>query len=356
MIFLSLIMIDLLYQYWGSALFAFGFSFLSVLFVLRFFPRFGLMDRPHLYGHDRSPIPYYGGLSVFVTFIVSVLLFVPLSLPLVGFLISSFLIVLTGFFDDYLNLSPVFRLFVQFISGLILFVCGVGILSVNLPFFGVLSFDLWIVSGVSVLSMFFTIFWVMALVNTMNFVDGVSGLSSGVTFISSLTIFFLSINPDLNQDLASQEAVATIALILAFVSLAFLIFDFPKAKLLLGDTGSTFFGFALATLAIFSGGKVATAFIVLGLPILDMLWVVFRRVLSGKKFWKGDRMHLHHRLMDAGLSEKSVVSLYLFITFLLGLGSVLLVNTLQKFFMIIALFVFMLLLALSLLFLKAKKV
>ena len=101
-------------------------------------------------------------------------------------------------------------------------------------------------------------------------------------------------------------------------------------------------------MAIFSGGKVATAFLVLGIPILDMVWVVLRRVFSGKKFWEGDLKHLHHRLMDLGFSERQVVILYLFITAFFGFAAVLLVSSQQKFFMIISLAVLMLLLAVSL--------
>jgi UDP-N-acetylmuramyl pentapeptide phosphotransferase/UDP-N-acetylglucosamine-1-phosphate transferase len=139
--------------------------------------------------------------------------------------------------------------------------------------------------------------------------------------------------------------VATIALILAMVALGFMLFDFPKPKILMGDSGSTFFGFVLATLAIFSGGKVATAFLVLGIPILDMVWVVFRRMKEGKKFWQGDLKHLHHRLLGFGLSERKVVLIYYLIAAIFGSSAVLLVSSSQKFFMMIGLIVLMVILA-----------
>ena len=118
----------------------------------------------------------------------------------------------------------------------------------------------------------------------------------------------------MHENPASQTDLATVSIILSMVCLAFLLFDFPKPRILMGDTGSTFLGFLLATLAIYSGGKVATAFLVLGLPILDTIWAVLRRVYSGKKFWQGDLKHLHHRLLDLGASERLVVLFYLFVT------------------------------------------
>jgi UDP-N-acetylmuramyl pentapeptide phosphotransferase/UDP-N-acetylglucosamine-1-phosphate transferase len=123
----------------------------------------------------------------------------------------------------------------------------------------------------------------------------------------------------------------------------------------MGDTGSTFLGYVLATLAIFSGGKVATAFLVLGIPILDMLWVILRRIFSGRAFWKGDLKHLHHRLMDLGVSACGVVIIYLVISAIFGFSAVSLASGQQKFFMLTALVVLMLLLAFALVFLPAKK-
>jgi UDP-GlcNAc:undecaprenyl-phosphate/decaprenyl-phosphate GlcNAc-1-phosphate transferase len=316
---------------------AFVLCLLLCVLALKFFPKWGLLDRPEKYGLKRKAIPYYGGILIFLTTMILTFVFVPLSSQLLALIIAGSVIVLLGFFDDLIGLSPAIRLFVQFFACLILIKGGIGILSINMPFFGILDFTNPVISGIHVLSALFTVLWVMSIVNTMNFVDGVSGLSSGVSFVAGLTIFFLSINSDLHSDLASQMPVAMIALILAASSLAFLLFDFPKPKILMGDTGSTFLGFMIAALAIFSGGKIATAFLVLGIPILDMLWVVLRRVWTGQKFWHGDTKHLHHRLLKIGFSEKKVVSLYLLITAFFGFTAVVLVNNEQKFFMLIAL-------------------
>ena len=340
--------------YLKPAIFSFALTVFFLVLALKYFPKWGLMDRPKKYGLKRSPIPYYGGLVIFLSFLIAVFLFVPLNVATIGLIIGASMIAILGFFDDLLSLGPFLRLFVQFLAALVLVFSGIGILSINLPFLGTLEFTNFIYNGVFVLSAVFTIVWVMAILNTMNFVDGISGLGSGVSFVAGLTIFFLSINPNLHADLASQMPVAMLGLIVAMISLAFLLFDFPKPKILMGDTGSTFLGFVIATLAIFSGGKVATAFLVLGIPILDMVWVVLRRISSGKKFWKGDRKHLHHRLLDVGFSEKLIVSLYLVITAFFGFTAVLLVSSQQKLFMLIALAILMLVLALSLVFIPRK--
>jgi len=344
-----------MYIFDGIKLFsvAMGFVFLLTLLLmflaLRFFPRLNLMDKPHLYGLKRKPIPYYGGLIIFISFVVSVLIFVPLTKTLIGVLLAAFLVCGISFCDDKWNLSPLIRLIVQFLAGVLLVFFGVGVLEINLPFIGVLNFS------IPILASLFTILWVMTLINTTNFIDGIGGLASGVGFIGGLTMFILSVNPEVNADLVAQQPVALMALILSICCFVFFIFDFPKSQILMGDTGSTFIGFMLATLAIFSGGKMATVFLVLGLPILDLVWVVLRRTLNGQKFWKGDLKHLHHRLMELGLSERQVVIVYLSITAVLGALSVTFVNTHQKFFMIIGLVLLMVIFAGALILLPRKR-
>lgn len=346
-------------QYGLPAITAFGLSFLAGLLALWIFPKIGLMDRPKKYGLNRAPIPYYGGLAIFSAFLLSVLIFVDLDRSVMGLLVGGGLIALIGFLDDLLSLSPFLRLFCQFLAAAILAFFGIGILSINLPFIGVVDFNRVLVEflGVSIplVSALFTIIWIMAIINTVNFIDGVSGLTSGVTFLGAMTIFILSVHPTIHENPESQVAVATISIIVAMVSLAFLLFDFPKPKMLMGDTGSTFLGFMLASLAIFSGGKVATAFLVLGIPILDMVWVIVRRTYEGKKFWHGDLKHLHHRLMDIGFSKRQVLQLYFAITAIFGIAAVSFVSTQQKFFIGIALVFLMLLLAAALILIPRKR-
>jgi UDP-GlcNAc:undecaprenyl-phosphate GlcNAc-1-phosphate transferase len=348
--------LQIITQYSGCALFAFCLGFLLVMAALVFYPKFKLMDRPWKYGINRKPIPYYGGLMMFLAFVVSILYFVDVNAQVLGLIMGSGIIVVVGFLDDYFNLSPLIRLFAQFAAALLLVHFGIVIFSINIPFLGVISFSSPVIHGFAVISAAFTIVWVMTIVNVMNFLDGVSGLNSGVTFIAGLTLFLLSIHPGLHSDPVAQGNVATIALIISMISLAFLLFDFPPARILMGDTGSTFLGYVLATLAIFSGGKVATAFLVLGIPILDMVWVVLRRVFSGQKFWKGDLKHLHHRMLDFGIKPWLVVTIYLVVSAVFGFSAVILISGQQKMFMVIGLVILMLLLATALVFLPNKKI
>lgn len=347
--------LNILSQYLQPLFFSFFTGMLFTALAVKFFPRLKLLDKPLNYGIFRKPIPYCGGLAIFLAFLIAVFIFIPLTKALIGLLIGAFIIIIIGFLDDMFRIHPFIRLFFQFVACLILVFSGIGIFSINIPFWGTLNLSGIAWNGILILSAVFTIIWVMVITNVMNFLDGVSGLTSGISFIAGLTLFILSIHPGIHADLQSQIPVATLALIIAMVSLAFFIFDFPKPKILMGDTGSTFLGFVLAVLAIFSGGKVATAFLVLGIPILDMIWVVLRRLITGQKIWKGDLKHLHHRLIDIGFSERKVVLLYLAITAVLGLIAVLLVSGQQKFFMMIALGILMMLLAGALVLIPKRK-
>lgn len=299
------------------------FSFILTLALtfgaLKFFPKIGFMDRPHKYNLKRSPIPYYGGLAIIIGFVVSVFLFVKLDSHLVALLTGALLIACVSFFDDRYGLSPWLRLVVQIVAALILVFAGIGIHSLSNPLDGPITLDSLIVLltldklySISVFSALFTVVWVVGLINTLNWTDGLQGLPSGVSAIAALTIFLLSIRPGIHYDLSSQAPVAMMSIILFGSCLAFWLFDFHPAKILMGDTGSMFLGFLLATLAIFSGGKVATAFLVLGFPILDFVWVIIRRIVQGKAPWRGDLKHLHHRLLEVGLSErKALLLIYL---------------------------------------------
>lgn len=344
-------------NYYGiTALVSFVIALVLILLGLKYFPKLKLLDRPGKYGLKRRPIPYYGGILIFIAFIISVFLFVNFSVEVAGLLIAAAMIVITGFFDDYFSISPVIRLVVQVLAAIVLVYCGVGVLSISSPFGGSLDLSTIKIYGIPLFGALFTVFWIVLITNTMNFLDGVPGLSSGVSFIAYITIFVLSIRPDIHTNLASQETVALLALILAFIALAFVIFDFPPAKILMGDTGSTFFGFMLAALSIFSGGKVATAFLVLGVPILDAGWVILRRVFEGKKPWSGDYKHLHHRLLGLGFKDHTVLFIIYGLSIVFGALAVICTNTKQKFSVIIGLLVLMIVLVIGVVRGSRKKV
>ncbi|HPU94883.1 MAG TPA: MraY family glycosyltransferase [Candidatus Gracilibacteria bacterium] len=335
-------------KYLVVALVSFLLSFVGVLFAMKIFPKLNLMDRPAKYGLNRAPIPYYGGIVIFLAFLISVIVFVPLSEHVLWLLGVASVIAIVGFLDDYFSLPPIVRLVVQIVCGVVIAMAGVYVLSISSPFGGSLKLDSYFLYGIPVFGALFTVFWVVLITNSMNFLDGVGGLSSGVSSIAFFTLFALSIRPDLHTNVASQQIVATISLILALVTLAFTLFDFPKSKILMGDTGSTFLGFMIAALSLFSGGKIATAFIVLGIPILDAFWVIFRRIFEGKKPWHGDLKHLHHRLLSFGLKAPTVLIIIYTISIVFGALAVFATNSKQKFSVIIGLLVLMFVMAIVL--------
>jgi len=337
-------------SYLLAAAFTFIFTVILALLALKFFPKLGLMDRPRKYGLKRAPIPYSGGLVMIVAFFVAVLIFVPIDGRVLSVLIGALLVGGMSFCDDRWGLSPFLRLGIQVLAAVILVLGGVGIDSVTNPLGPAIVFDQfqfqltlgdWIVK-ISLLSALFTIIWVVAVINTMNFLDGLNGLPSGITSIAALALFLLSMRPHFHA--VDQTVFATLSVILFATTFAFWFFDFYPAKMLMGDTGSMFLGFMLATLAIFSGGKVATAFLVMGVPILDAGWVIMRRILSGKSPFQGDLKHLHHRFLDAGLSERKALLILYFFCALFGFIAVFL-ETSQKFWAIVTLFLVMVVVA-----------
>ncbi len=339
----------MIFQYLIPAIFAFVLTVFLTLLALKFFPKAGLMDRPEKYGLNRKPIPYYGGMIIVAVFFISVLLFVKIDIHVLGLLLGALMIASVSFADDMFQLSPLLRLFVQILAAGILVASGIGIRSISNPFGAAFILDKQAVAyavgstmvSISLLGALFTILWMVTIVNTMNFLDGLNGLPSGVSAIGALSIFFLSIRPGIHFDVSSQVPVATLSIILFAVAAAFMFFDFHPAKILMGDTGSMFLGFLLATLAIFSGGKITTAFLILGFPILDAVWVILRRIVSGKSPFRGDLSHLHHRLIEIGLSERKAVLFIYAICALFG-GIAIFLGPLQKVYAIAALFALML--------------
>lgn len=322
------------------ALTGFGLTILFCLLAQKFFPKIGLLDKPARYGLKRKAIPYPVGICLIAVFLITVIIFFPIDQQLFSVLLGVIILGVTCFLDDRYHLDPFLRLGIQFLVGLIVVAGGVGIHSLTNPLGGSVPLDRWqfaVVLGATqytfhLLNVLFTVFWVVAMINTMNWIDGLNGLPSGISTIGFFVLFLLSIRPNFHA--VDQTAVAHLALLLSVIALAFWFFDFAPAKMLMGDTGSMFFGFMLAVLSIFSGGKIATAFLVMGFPILDAIWVVARRLWRRQSPFKGDLKHLHHRLLEAGFSERQ--ALFLIYALCAGFGSVaLFLGSIQKLIAII---------------------
>ncbi len=346
-------------QYIPPAIFSFVLTLILVLLALKFFPKWGLMDRPKKYGLKRKPIPYYGGLIFIIVFFVSTLIFVKIDARVFGVLLGGFMIATVSFLDDLKGLNPWIRLAIQFLGALSVVISGIGIASISNPLGDPIVLDqlkLTIPIGdtaltITLLADLFTIFWIVLIVNTMNFLDGLNGLVSGVSFIAVATLFVLSIG---EYNIVDQSTVATLAVIVATMTFVFWIFDFHPAKILMGDTGSMFLGFLIAVFAIFAGGKIATAFLVLGFPILDAFWVITRRIVQGRSPMQGDLKHLHHRLVEVGLTERKALLLIYLLCAFFG-GSAIFLGTTQKLYLIIMMGLIMVIMASIIVFYGLKK-
>ncbi len=260
----------------------------------------------------RTVMARAGGMGIFITFVcLTVLLVYPKPGAFWGMLVAGTIVFVIGLIDDIHRLSPWVKLAGQVLAALIAtFGFGIGIDAISNPFGNTIDLNQLLanqtlvgitISG-SVVASLLAAVWLIAMTNTMNFLDGLDGLSGGVAAIAGFVMFLISLSDKVNQ-----PQTALIAIILVGACLGFLLFNFYPAKLFIGDSGAYFLGMTLGILAIFSGAKLATAGLVLGLPLLDALWAVMRRVLRGQSPFKADRGHLHFLLLDSGLTQRQAV-------------------------------------------------
>ncbi|NOQ67941.1 hypothetical protein GQ568_00695 [Patescibacteria group bacterium] len=252
-----------------------------------------------------------GGVAIVVSFLLAIFFSGDLVFDSLkwGIVVSALVILCFGVYDDLKNASWKKQLIGQVLVALIMIYAGLQVDYIANPFGGS-EFRLDILNGqifgisFSVFGFLFVLFWIVGLMNAMNWLDGLDGLSGGVGFIGAMTMFFLSISV-----LVNQPPLGILTVVFAGSILGFLVFNFSPAKIFMGTSGSMFLGFMLAVLAIFSGGKIATAFLVLGFPILDTVFVIISRIKNGNSPFQGDASHFHYRLLDAGWSQKKVILL-----------------------------------------------
>lgn len=263
--------------------------------------------------HQRE-IAYLGGVAIFVAFVLSVALLLPMTRQLGALLLGCAILVTVGVIDDIRDLSPWVKLAGQFLAAGVALAGGIGITAVTNPFGGVIdlnwgrmSFELLGAQfHISPLANLLSLLWMVGLANTINFLDGLDGLACGISGIAALVMFGLAVMPHV-----AQPAVALLAIILAGAAFGFLPYNFYPARIFMGDSGAYFLGLTLAMLSIYSGAKLATAALVLGFPIVDALWAATRRLAKRTSPFRADRQHFHHLLLDAGMSQpQAVLTLY----------------------------------------------
>ena len=297
-------------------LLAFGVAFAATPLVKRLAIRLGAVDEPNERRINTKTMPRMGGLAIAIGFMISTIISFLLGilvwkqwlpdtdfgdyLPLIGILVGALIITVMGVLDDIFQLPAKVKLLIQIIAAAIAVVCNVRIDYIEI---GARYFNFPFVIDVIV-----TIGWIVAVTNAVNLIDGLDGLAAGVSSISSVAVLCIAI-------LASEMNVAVLTAALAGACMGFLPYNLNPAKLFMGDTGSNFLGYVLATVSVvgfFKGYAIISfviPFLILGLPIFDTGFAIIRRVLHHKPIMEPDRGHLHHRLLDAGFSQKKAVGI-----------------------------------------------
>ena len=230
----------------------------------------------------------------------------------------------TCFIDDSKGIPSLVKLAAQIVSAIIVVACGIRIEDISVPF----TDGKIVISGIA--SYIITVCWIVGITNAINLIDGLDGLSSGVTLISCLSLLMVfALN-------GSPLIAIVLITALAGALVGFLPFNFSPAKTFIGDTGSNFMGFALAIISILGVAKTYTALvliapiIILGMPIFDTIFAIFRRIIKGKSLkavFKPDKGHLHHKLMAKGYTQRQAVLIMYGITAILGMFAVILLES-----------------------------
>jgi len=317
-----------------ALLVAFLVSFSATPVVMLYANKIGAIDTPKDSRRiHKKPIPRIGGLAIFYGFIISALIFGIIDDYMQGILIGSVIIVTVGVIDDIKGLPAVVKLLCQIIAAGVVVFSGVRIEFLGIPNFfygeGIIPLTGWISIGATML-------WIVAATNAVNLIDGLDGLAAGVSGIASISLLVLA------MFVGSEANVLIITAAIAGASFGFLPYNHNPAKIFMGDTGSTFLGFILACVSIqglFKTSAVmsfAIPILILGLPLFDTGFAFLRRMLKGQSPMTPDRGHLHHRLLDMGLTQKQAVATLYTIAAVLSLSAVIMeIRNFQRGFVLI---------------------
>ena len=302
---------------------AFLATILLTIVVKKIAVRYDICAKPNHRSIHKKSIPLLGGIAIFGAFVISLSLLMifsqtglsPLIKEMVVFLAGGGLILLLGIYDDIKGAIWYQKLIVELLAGTIIILFGYKISAVINPFGGTIS--------LGIFSIPFTLLWISGVTNAINLIDGLDGLAAGISFGAACIMMFISL---WFNNIASAFPAAILAGSLA----AFLIFNFNPAKIFLGDSGSLFLGFILACFSVNGTFRESSAvallipIIVLGIPITDTLLAFFRRLVQGVHPFVADKEHIHHRLLNLGLSHKRAVVLINSVSYLWGVVAVIL--------------------------------
>jgi len=288
--------------------------------VRAFARRVGAMDFPGRRKIHVHPIPSLGGIAIIVAFAAALLLGMslnpalakPLAGKLTGVLLGCLILMGVGIYDDTKGARPTVKLAGQIAAAIVLLVYGFNVEKFTSPLSETGSIVLPDAVGVML-----TVLWVVGLTNSINLIDGLDGLAAGIVFIASLTMMSVAVY-------RGDYEIGLLSLAIAGAVLGFLKYNFSPASIFMGDTGSMCLGFILASMSLLGTSKstVAVALLVpiasMAVPLMDTGLAFLRRLVRGTHPFKGDREHLHHRLLALGLSQRQAVKLIYFISAYLG--------------------------------------
>lgn len=293
--------------------------------------RLGAVTKPGGRRHESAPMPRLGGIPIFVGFVGAALAAQWLPVPrlddyeiirLIGLLLGGLVISIFGLLDDIFEFSWLPQYLGQIVAAACAVAFHIFIQYFTNPLTGQPT-DPW----PHIVTVTLSIFWLGLMMNTVNFMDGLDGLAAGVTVIACLMLFVNSafrVSP-------SQTSVSLLPLALMGACLGFLLYNFAPARIYLGG-GAPFLGYALGTLSIIGGAKMATILLVMGLPLMDFAWQAFNRLLQGRNPMSGDRGHFHYRLLDSGkLTQRQIVVGYYFFCAFFGILTLVLESQFYKF-------------------------
>ena len=327
---------------WGDIAIAFLLAFITAFvitpYTIRLAQKVGAVDYPNDRRINKRPMPRLGGLAVIAGFMVSAIyLIITMSIEkkvnfaeeglnrkLIGCLLGAIILGITCYIDDVKDIKPLVKLAGQVIAAIVVVSSGVLIDNFTIPFKenNVMLNE--------VFSFVLTVGWIVGITNAINLIDGLDGLSSGITLISCISLLIIFA--------LNESPLIAIILITALAGaiVGFLPYNFNPAKTFIGDVGSNFMGFAIAVISILGVAKTYTAIviiapiIVLALPIFDTLWAIVRRIVKTKSIkgvFKADKGHLHHRLMAKGYTQKQAVLILYGITATLGMVAIILLDS-----------------------------
>lgn len=281
---------------------------------------------PHPAHIHKTPVPKGGGIPIFFAVMVTIMLLLKPDGHLLAIGVAGLLTLIVGLIDDIRGSSPYLRLGMNFLVTAIIVGSGIGIAFISNPFGGVidlsipkLGFDLlgehheiWLLADL------FALLWIPSLMNAINWSSGVDGQISGVITIAAIVLGLISLN--FSADI-TQWPVAILAFATAGAFAGLTVFHFYPQKIMPGYSATSLAGLLLGVISILATAKVGALIIVLGIPLIDFLYIMIKRLVSGKSPVWGDKSHLHHKLLAMGWGKRRVALFYWFAAVVLGIAA-----------------------------------